>query len=111
MRDFLREVKIRRFLRKPVILAATLETDIGTSDCVALDLSLGGARLRLAQRIGLREPATLVLSGFNKLPATVAWTTTTEIGLQFTESPEQVAGHFRSILNLSNTSNSFASLS
>jgi hypothetical protein len=41
-----------------------------------------------------------VLDKFGKFPAEVVWTTPTEIGLQFTESPEQVANRFGDILPL-----------
>ena len=40
----------RQFRRKAVIWAAKLETDHGVFDCITLDLSLGGARLRCAGR-------------------------------------------------------------
>jgi hypothetical protein len=91
----------RQFRRKAVIWAGKIETDNGTFDCITLDLSLGGARLRASRSIGLLEPATLILDKFGKFPAEVVWTTPTEIGLQFTESPEQVAARFGNILPLS----------
>ena len=90
----------RQFRRKAVIWAAKIETDHGVYDCITLDLSLGGARLRCSRAIALLEPATLVLDKFGKFPAEVVWTTPTEIGLQFTESPEQVANRFGDILPL-----------
>jgi hypothetical protein len=90
----------RQFRRKAVIWAAKLETDHGVFDCITLDLSLGGARLRCSRSIALLEPATLVLDKFGKFPAEVVWTTPTEIGLQFSESPEQVANRFGDILPL-----------
>lgn len=90
----------RQFRRKAVIWAAKLETDHGVFDCITLDLSLGGARLRCSREIALLEPATLLLDKFGKFPAEVVWTTPTEIGLQFTEPPEDVAGRFGDILPL-----------
>lgn len=90
----------RQFRRKAVIWAAKLETDHGVFDCITLDLSLGGARLRCSRSIALLEPATLVLDKFGKFAAEVVWTTPTEIGLQFSESPEQVASRFGDILPL-----------
>jgi len=88
----------RQFRRKAVIWAAKLELEQGVFDCITLDLSLGGARLRLSRQIALLEPATLVLDKFGRFPAEVVWITPTEIGLQFIESPEQVASRFGNIL-------------
>ena len=90
----------RQFRRKAVIWAAKLETDHGVFDCITLDLSLGGARLRCSRSIALLEPTTLVLDKFGRFPGEVVWTTPTEIGVQFTESPEQVASRFGDILPL-----------
>ena len=91
---------LRQFRRKAVIWGAKLETEQGLLDCIMLDLSLGGARLRCSRPIALLEPATLVLDKFGKFPSEVVWTTPTEIGLQFTETPEQVASRFGDILPL-----------
>ena len=44
----------RQFRRKAVIWAAKIETDHGVYDCITLDLSLGGARLRCSRAIALR---------------------------------------------------------
>jgi len=88
----------RQFRRKAVIWAARLDTPNGTLDCITLDLSLGGARLRLSEPVGLLEHVTLILDKFGRFPAEIVWVTETEIGLQFTESPEQVAGRFGNIL-------------
>ena len=88
----------RQFRRKAVIWAAKLETPNGTLDCITLDLSLGGARLRISEPVGLLQQVTLVLGKFGKFQAEIVWVTENEIGLQFTESPEQVAGRFGNIL-------------
>ena len=81
----------RQFRRKAVLWAATIETSNGAFDCITFDLSLGGARLRCAQPIGLLEPVTLVIDRFGRFAAEVVWTTPNEIGLQFSEPPEIVA--------------------
>ena len=92
MRDQWKEY--RRFRRKSVILASKLETAHGVFDCVALDLSLGGARLRLDGPVQIVEPVTLVLSKFGRFPSEIVWRNATEAGLQFTEPPEEIAGRF-----------------
>jgi hypothetical protein len=88
----------RQFRRKAVIWAAKIESKNGVYDCITLDLSLGGARLRFSQHIDMLEQVMLVLEKFGKFPAEVVWLTSTEIGLQFTESPEAVASRFGGIL-------------
>ena len=92
MRDQWKE--FRQFRRKPVIIASTLETARGAFDCVALDLSLGGARLRIDETVEVLERATLVLAKFGRFPSKIAWRNETEAGLQFSESPEEVAKRF-----------------
>jgi len=99
-RPLMTRADLRQFRRKAVIWAAKLETEHGTLDCITLDLSLGGARLRCDPRVALLERATLVLDKFGRFPAEVVWTTATELGLQFTETPEQVAARFGDILPL-----------
>jgi hypothetical protein len=82
----------RQFRRKAVLWAATIETAaLGAFDCITFDLSLGGARLRCAQAIGLLERVTLVIDRYGRFPAEVIWTTPNEIGLQFCEPPEVIA--------------------
>lgn len=92
MRDQWKE--FRRFRRKSVILASTLEIPRGTVQCVALDLSLGGARVRVLDKLEPLEQVTLVLAKFGRFPAQVVWRNATEAGLQFCDPPEEVAQRF-----------------
>jgi len=94
MRDQWKE--FRRFRRKSVILASTLETPRGTVQCVALDLSLGGARIRVQERLDPQELVTLVLAKFGSFPGQVVWRNPAEAGVQFSEPPEEVARRFGS---------------
>ncbi len=82
----------RRFKRKPVLWAARLETGEGSFDCITLDLSLGGAKLRMATTSPLKEPVSLVLERFGILHAEVAWQRPDTVGLRFTDEPEYIAG-------------------
>ena len=94
MRDQWKE--FRRFRRKSVILASTLETPRGTVQCVALDLSLGGARVRVQEKLEPLEQVTLVLAKFGRFGGQVVWRNATEAGLQFSDAPEEVAHRFGS---------------
>jgi hypothetical protein len=94
MRDQWKE--FRRFRRKSVILASTLETPRGKVQCVALDLSLGGARIRVQEKLEPLEQVTLVLTKFGRFPAQIVWRNPPEAGLQFSDLPEEVAQRFGS---------------
>jgi hypothetical protein len=80
----------RRHKRKPVIFKGRLETDNGLDECIILDLSLGGAKLRTALQARAREPVTLVIERFGRLNAEVAWCRSGQIGLRFVDRPEHV---------------------
>ncbi len=90
----------RQFRRKAVIWAAKVEAKGGTFDCITLDLSLGGARLRFSDHVEMLEQVVLVLEKFGKFQGEIVWQTPTEIGVQFTEAPEAVAARFGNILPL-----------
>jgi hypothetical protein len=90
--------EFRRFRRKSVILASKLETSHGVFDCVALDLSLGGARLRLDGSVEILERVVLVLGKFGRFPCEVVWRNATEAGLQFADAPEEIATRFGNII-------------
>ena len=84
----------RRFRRKPVILASTLETRQGTLQCVTLDLSLGGARIRVHEKLEPLELITLVLGKFGRFPGHVVWRIAADAGLQFSDPPGEIAVRF-----------------
>ena len=86
--------EMRRFPRKSVILASTLETPHGTVHCVALDLSLGGARVRVHDKLEPLDEVTLELTKFGRFPGHVVWRNDTEAGLRFSDTPEEVARRF-----------------
>ena len=84
----------RRYPRKSVILACTLETPHGTRHCIALDLSLGGARIRVHEKLEPLDQVTLELAKFGRFAGHVVWRNATEAGLQFSDTPEEVALRF-----------------
>jgi hypothetical protein len=83
--------KQRRHKRKPVLWSARVETETGTAECIILDLSLGGAKLRVPALAQAQQPVTLVIDRFGAINAEVAWCRSGEMGLRFTDPPEQVA--------------------
>ena len=84
----------RRFRRQSVILPSTLETPRGIMQCVTVDLSLGGARIRVDEKLEPLEQVTLVLAKFGRFPGHVVWRHPAEAGLQFNDTPEDVALRF-----------------
>lgn len=91
---------MRRFRRKPVIWAATLEAGSGIFDCVILDLSSGGARLKISQTVPLNQPAVLTFGSFGTFPCTIVRSSPEETGVQFTETPETIVKRLGEILPL-----------
>jgi hypothetical protein len=57
-----------------------------------VDLSLGGARIYLAQPIGKGELVTLTLDRMGPLRAEIVWQEGHSIGLRFVDAPDKVAG-------------------
>ena len=88
----------REHERKSVILPAKIDTADGTLDCLTMDISAGGARLHIVETFDASHPVTLVLDGFGRFDARVAWRATAEIGLQFTDAPGDVAARLASVL-------------
>jgi hypothetical protein len=84
----------RRFRRQSVMLLSTVETGRGTLQCVTVDLSLGGARIRIDGKLEPLEQVTLVLVKFGRFTGHVVWRNPTEAGLQFDDTPEDVALRF-----------------
>lgn len=80
----------RKYKRKPVLYSARLETLNGTYDCIALDLSLGGAKLRLSTAMQMKQPVALVLDRFGVLQAEIVWQRPGLVGLRFTNDPDYI---------------------
>lgn len=85
------EKEQRRHVRKRVLWAATLETTDGTFDCIVLNVSRSGAKLRLKAPIAAQATIELVLGTFGKLKADVIWQRADKMGIRFCAKPEEVA--------------------
>ena len=82
---------LRRTIRKRVLWAAKLAHGAKRFDCVVVDLSLGGARIYLAQPLEKGELVTLGLDRMGALRAEVVWQEGHSIGLRFVDEPERIA--------------------
>ncbi|HXP30776.1 MAG TPA: PilZ domain-containing protein [Stellaceae bacterium] len=90
--------------RKPVLWSARLQTLSGSFDCIALDLSRGGAKVRLAVPLAPDQMVTLAIDRIGALRAKVVWQTDIAgirtAGLRFVEPTELIARTLRTALPL-----------
>ena len=59
--------------------------------CVVLNISAGGAKIRIAQPFPPGTPVTLMVTRFGEFPAYVVWERGERLGLKFQEPPDAVA--------------------
>lgn len=81
----------RQHKRKPVLWAARVESHEGTCDCIILDLSLGGAKVRAGAKVAANQVVTLVIDRFGALRAEVVWSRSSRLGLRFVDAPDHIA--------------------
>jgi hypothetical protein len=81
----------RQHKRKPVLWAARIETREGPCECIILDLSLGGAKVRSPASVVKEQMVTLVIDRFGALNAQVIWARSGKLGLRFVDQPDQIA--------------------
>jgi len=81
----------RRFERKRLLWAATVEVRGQRFEGMIVDLSAGGARIRFDAPVATGDELTLVLKQLDELGAKVVWQREGEAGLQFLLAPEEVA--------------------
>jgi len=82
---------LRRTVRKRVLWAAKLTRGAKRFDCVVVDLSLGGARIHLAQPLAKGEMVTLVLDRLGPIRAEVVWQEEQSIGLHFVDDAKTIS--------------------
>lgn len=91
---------MRRYRRKPVIWAAKLAASSGVVDCIILDLSSGGAKLKVSSIMPLNEAAVLVFGKFGTFPCRIVRSSAGEVGIEFTDPPKAIADRLSEILPL-----------
>jgi len=87
----LRPEERRQHKRKPVLWSARIESNAGAAECIIMDLSLGGAKLRGQIAVKARDAVTLVIDRFGTIRAEVVWARMGYLGLRFTDSQDQIA--------------------
>jgi hypothetical protein len=81
----------REHKRKPVLWSARVEWNSGAAECIIMDLSLGGAKLRGPVAAKAHDPVTLVIDRFGTIRAEIVWARMGYIGLRFTDSHDQIS--------------------
>jgi hypothetical protein len=87
---------IRRYPRRMVLLSGALYVDNRPVECRVLDVSAGGARLRVDQDFEHESRMPLMIYRFGEFPTEVVWQQDTDLGVTFIEDPdeiERIIGH------------------
>ncbi len=91
----------REFVRTSVMWAAKLHLKTQTINCVVLNISPDGAKIRLESIPDQLSPATLQVERIGDLPGEVMWQEGAMIGVSFHESPSVVAQRIEPALKAS----------
>jgi len=78
----------RRHPRKKVIWSARVATRIGDRACTILNISRGGAQIKLDLTLDPCSGVELAIAGIGKLPGWVVWSSYDRAGIEFTELSE-----------------------
>ncbi len=91
-----------RYLRTSVLFPAELVSEFGRSDCHVLNISVGGAKVRLTTPWAGELQVALRIAGF-ALPAEIAWQSDTDLGLCFIGDPLEIESLVRDTLKIEKT--------
>ncbi len=75
----------RQHLREGVALAAQVSSAEMIADCTVLNITLGGAKIRIAEALPAGQTLTLNVDRFGRFPGRARWRSRDELGLQFDE--------------------------
>lgn len=83
----------RAHRRKPTLWEGRFDCDAGVFACVVLNISAGGAMLRIVAPVIKGARATLMIERFGTLAAEIVWQMpdAQKLGLRFTEPSDRVA--------------------
>ncbi len=80
----------RRFRRCAVLWSACVFSGGRTMDATVLNVSAGGARIRISETAVLDDRATLSINRFGDFAGRLVWRNGNEFGLEFLDPPEHV---------------------
>lgn len=81
----------RRYNRMPVLLSGTLLVDDREVDCIIMNLSVNGAKVRCKEPFERGVQLLFRAHRFGDFVCDVAWRKDDRIGLTFRDSPDRVA--------------------
>jgi PilZ domain len=87
--------EIRKHERKRVLWDASLQQDGRTWECKAVEISPGGARIRIGERLTLNSQVTLRIERFGNFPGEVRWQDEDFAGIDFLEDAGVVQARLR----------------
>jgi len=85
----------RRFSRASVLWEAAILDGDHADGCVLLNISEGGALLRVLDPFGCATSINLEIARVGKLDARVAWRGADAIGVLFNGNPKEIAERFK----------------
>jgi hypothetical protein len=81
----------RRFKRSTTVLTGTLFCRDEIVDCVVMNISANGAKIKLKQAPAMGETVTLLVNRYGVFTGAIAWRADESVGIQFDEDPKRVA--------------------
>jgi len=81
----------RQFTRRAVLWAAQIEFGGESADCTILNMSAGGAKLRVEADLTVGATLTLRTERFGDFSGVVRWQEGKKAGMQFSQEPKEVA--------------------
>ena len=88
--------EIRQHPQRLVLMSGAVYVDNRPIECRVLDVSAGGARLRVDQEFEHEQRFPLMIYRFGEFPVEVAWERDSDLGIAFIEDPaeiERIIGH------------------
>ena len=81
----------RRYRRTAVLWSARLATGAREIECAILNVSAGGAKIRIREHVRLHTPVTLNIDRFGDFRGEGVWRHDRELGIRFSEEAPWVA--------------------
>ena len=88
----------RKYRRYSVVLSGKFHRGKTTNECIILDLSPTGAKLKMAEPLAQKAVGTLESDRFGMIPSEVVWRNDQTLGIRFLVEPTWVAGLLSMVL-------------
>ncbi|MDD5286428.1 MAG: PilZ domain-containing protein [Desulfuromonadaceae bacterium] len=81
----------RQYDRKEVLVEARIMDDEGWHDCLIINISVSGAKLRIGFQFSQGDTVRLQIGNFGEFGGVVTWQNSQEIGVKFIHDPSELA--------------------